>query len=221
MFALMEQTFLRQKITLASAKASTELQQDNKVHDVTVEDTQSLDNPVGDDTKSRNAFEVIARNTSNRGRNAVPDKSDERVNLDDATVKVEQLSQLGAPRKLSTSSLLPANECNKGGCQDAGNGKFCDALSNATESKSCPVPSSKVKDTLNSSGALRYAIHLRFLCPPAKKCSKSVQRCKSDPRKLQQDNCKQDEWEKRFYLYNDLRVVFPQRHTDSDEGKVC
>ena len=27
--------------------------------------------------------------------------------------------------------------------------------------------------------------------------------------------------ERRFYLYNDLRVVFPQRHSDTDEGKVC
>ena len=26
--------------------------------------------------------------------------------------------------------------------------------------------------------------------------------------------------ERRFYLYNDLRVVFPQRHSDADEGTV-
>lgn len=29
------------------------------------------------------------------------------------------------------------------------------------------------------------------------------------------------EQERSFYLYDDMRVVFPQRHSDSDEGKVC
>ncbi|KAJ8441583.1 hypothetical protein Cgig2_023147 [Carnegiea gigantea] len=207
-------TFLRQKITLASAKASADLQQDNKVHDVKVEDARSLDHsPVGDDTKSSNAWEVITRN-------AVPDKSYECFNLGDSTGKGEQLSQFRTPQKMSTSFLLPANEFNKGKCQDAGNKKSCEALSIATEQKSSSVPKSNVKDALNSSGALRYAIHLRFLCPLAKKCSKSVQRCKSDPLDLQQNNCKLDERERRFYLCNDLRVVFPQRHTDSDEGKL-
>lgn len=207
-------TFLRQKITLASSKASAELQQDNKVHDVKLEDTRSLDHsPVEDDTKLRNACEVITRN-------AVPDKSYECLNLDGATGKGEQLSQFRTSQKISASFLLAANECNKGKCQDAGNEKSCVALSNATERKSSSVPTSNVKDALNSSGALRYAIHLRFLCPPAKKCSKSVQRCKSDPIELQQNNYKQDERERRFYLYNDVRVVFPQRHTDSDEGKL-
>lgn len=70
---------------------------------------------------------------------------------------------------------------------------------------------SKVNE--NSTGALRYALHLRFLCPSSKKSSSSVQRCKSDPVSL-------PEGERRFYLYNDLRVVFPQRHSDADEGKV-
>lgn len=59
------------------------------------------------------------------------------------------------------------------------------------------------------SGVLRYALHLKFVCPSRKKSSK-LGRKKS-----------LDDEERRFYLYNDLRVVFPQRHTDSDEGKVC
>ncbi|CBI21305.3 unnamed protein product, partial [Vitis vinifera] len=70
-----------------------------------------------------------------------------------------------------------------------------------------------------SAGALRYALHLRFLCP-SKKCSRSIQRCKSDPLSIPQRTCLDIEGERRFYLYNDLRVVFPQRHSDADEGKL-
>ncbi|GAB2273072.1 hypothetical protein Dimus_007879 [Dionaea muscipula] len=70
----------------------------------------------------------------------------------------------------------------------------------------------KANDTGHGNGVLRYALHLWFLCPHHKKASRSsFQRCKSDPW----------EGERRFYLYNDLKVVFPQRHSDSDEGKVC
>lgn len=53
----------------------------------------------------------------------------------------------------------------------------------------------------NAAGALRYALHLRFLCPFPKKCNSGGA-------------------EKRFYLYGEMRVVFPQRHSDSDEGQL-
>lgn len=72
----------------------------------------------------------------------------------------------------------------------------------------------------NSCGALRYALHLRFLCPSKKKCGKSMNRCISDPLSVPQRSQSDVHEERRFYLYNDIRVVFPQRHTDSDEGKV-
>ncbi|RZC59646.1 hypothetical protein C5167_006956 [Papaver somniferum] len=71
----------------------------------------------------------------------------------------------------------------------------------------------------NTAGVLRYALHLRFLCL-SKRCSKSLQRCKSDPLSNPQTNSLDAGGERRFYLYNDLRVVFPQRHSDSDEGKL-
>lgn len=81
---------------------------------------------------------------------------------------------------------------------------------------------SKINDNAQGGGgALRYALHLRFLCPSPKKCSRSVQRCKSDPTSLPQKPHLDMEGERRFYLYNDMRVVFPQRHSDADEGKVC
>uniref|UniRef100_A0A803RBD9 Atos-like conserved domain-containing protein n=1 Tax=Cannabis sativa TaxID=3483 RepID=A0A803RBD9_CANSA len=76
---------------------------------------------------------------------------------------------------------------------------------------------SRVNDSSNGAGALRYAIHLRFICL-FPKSSKSLQRCKSDPESKPQKKGLDEE--RRFYLYNDLRVVFPQRHSDDDEGKL-
>ncbi|KAL0692619.1 hypothetical protein Bca4012_059799 [Brassica carinata] len=72
------------------------------------------------------------------------------------------------------------------------------------------------KECNGGSGALRYALHLRFICPLPKKASKKPQETKTTGQKkdLEADG------KRRFYLYNDLRVVFPQRHTDSDEGKL-
>ncbi|XP_077229844.1 uncharacterized protein LOC143862661 [Tasmannia lanceolata] len=80
--------------------------------------------------------------------------------------------------------------------------------------------SSKVNENTTGAGVLRYALHLRFLCPSPKKCSRSMQRCKSDPLSEPHGNNLTTEGERRFYLYNDLRVVFPQRHSDADEGKL-
>jgi len=80
--------------------------------------------------------------------------------------------------------------------------------------------SSKINDS-SGGGVLRYALHLRFLCPSSKKSSKSMLRCKSDPSSAPYNSNTVAEEERRFYLYNDLRVVFPQRHSDSDEGEVC
>ncbi|XP_013598711.1 uncharacterized protein LOC106410263 isoform X2 [Brassica napus] len=72
------------------------------------------------------------------------------------------------------------------------------------------------KECNGASGALRYALHLRFICPSPKKASKKPD---NDDTTGQKKNLDSD-GKRRFYLYNDLRVVFPQRHTDSDEGKL-
>jgi hypothetical protein len=86
--------------------------------------------------------------------------------------------------------------------------------------KSC-CSSSKINDC-SGGRVLRYALHLRFLCPSSKKkSSKSMLRCKSDPSSAPYSRSPAPEEERKFYLYNDLRVVFPQRHSDSDEGEVC
>ncbi|XVF13861.1 hypothetical protein REPUB_Repub09cG0005500 [Reevesia pubescens] len=78
----------------------------------------------------------------------------------------------------------------------------------------------KINENTNGAGSMRYALHLRFLCPSPKKCSKSFQRCKSDPGSVPQKTVFDKDEDRRFYLYNDLRVVFPQRHSDADEGKL-
>lgn len=78
----------------------------------------------------------------------------------------------------------------------------------------------KINGNTMGSGVLRYALHLRFLCPFSKKSSRTVQRCKSAPLSAPSISDLDAEGERRFYLYNDMRVVFPQRHSDADEGKV-
>ncbi|KAK3017997.1 hypothetical protein RJ639_004373 [Escallonia herrerae] len=91
-----------------------------------------------------------------------------------------------------------------------------DIIHNATNSRSLRSPS-KVNVNAAASGVLRYALHLRFLCPFPKKNSRTVQRCKSNPSSLPNSNI---EVERRFYLCDDMRVVFPQRHSDADEGTL-
>ncbi|KAL4584708.1 hypothetical protein LXL04_009316 [Taraxacum kok-saghyz] len=92
-------------------------------------------------------------------------------------------------------------------------------LASKTGTRVNNLGSPKVNENPNS-GVLRYALHLRFLCPFSKKKSKSVQRCKSDPLSTPEKNANNTGMERRFYLYSDMRVVFPQRHSDSDEGKL-
>ncbi|KAL3526207.1 hypothetical protein ACH5RR_014579 [Cinchona calisaya] len=78
---------------------------------------------------------------------------------------------------------------------------------------------SKVNGSASNVGSLRYALHLHFLCPSPKKGSKSVQISESDHLHVSHGN-RDNKDKRRFYLYNDLKVVFPQRHLDADEGKV-
>lgn len=83
----------------------------------------------------------------------------------------------------------------------------------------------QLKKSLDRKGStLRYALHLRFVCPPLKNAQQSKQSSISPQETPQlpffgaKDYVGEDK--RRFYLYSDLRVVFPQRHADSDEGKL-
>ncbi|EOA16235.1 hypothetical protein CARUB_v10004376mg [Capsella rubella] len=82
---------------------------------------------------------------------------------------------------------------------------------NECRNKNCRETYRETGQRCSKSGVLRYALHLKFICPSRKKASKSGQK---------KSLVAADERERRFYLYNDMRVVFPQRHTDSDEGKL-
>lgn len=93
------------------------------------------------------------------------------------------------------------------------------SLSGGKESKSVCCPP-KVNKNTTGSGVLRYALHLRFVCPHLKKNLKNGPKSKSGPSSFPSSNNMDSQGERRFYLYNDMRVVFPQRHSDSDEGKV-
>lgn len=83
----------------------------------------------------------------------------------------------------------------------------------------CENGCSRVNANTTAVGALRYALHLRFICPLPKRSSISAR--ESDPSLASQRNSIDTEEHRRFYLYDDLKVVFPQRHSDADEGKVC
>nr|GEV13650.1 hypothetical protein [Tanacetum cinerariifolium] len=77
---------------------------------------------------------------------------------------------------------------------------------------------SRVNGNTAAVGALRYALHVRFLCPHRKR-STMLQKFVSDslsPEKTSLEN----EGERKFFLCSDLKVVFPQRHSDDDEGKL-
>ena len=116
--------------------------------------------------------------------------------------------------KESTKSSSPGSKKNNSDSDDC----CCQVDKVGLGRKKPCCSSSKINDS-SAGGVLRYALHLRFLCP-SKKSSKSMLRCKSDPSSAPYNSNTVAEEERRFYLYNDLRVVFPQRHSDSDEGEV-
>ncbi|CAK7334083.1 unnamed protein product [Dovyalis caffra] len=121
--------------------------------------------------------------------------------------------------KVTVDSLMLETNCSNAKCQRTV-GKEYAGVETCNETDRKPNHCcSKINETTRGGGALRYALHLRFLCPSPKKSSKSVQKCASDHIAIPQRTSLGVEGERRFYLYNDLRVVFPQRHSDADEGK--
>ncbi|GMP29757.1 hypothetical protein CsSME_00004729 [Camellia sinensis var. sinensis] len=121
---------------------------------------------------------------------------------------------------IGSPAMMVQNECNKHVCQRTCDTDFSLADSCQEAIGKSEYACSKVNENAASVGTLRYALHLRFLCPFPKKSSRSVQRCKSNPLSESQKTNFDAEGERRFYLYNNLRVVFPQRHFDADEGKL-
>lgn len=106
------------------------------------------------------------------------------------------------------------------GCTTEIDTKYCMSREGSIANQRSTHSYTRFNDNCSTSGALRYALHVRFLCPSSRKCCKAVQRCISDPFSVPIRNNLDYEEERRFYLYNDIRVVFPQRHSDADEGKL-
>ncbi|GKV26065.1 hypothetical protein SLEP1_g35425 [Rubroshorea leprosula] len=183
-------TFLRQKVTLASSGPNS----------TELKQVQSLG------TKANEGFTSVSK------------KSDPKCSSIDGMETVGSMEHGGGFKETNGSDgveSIDMNRCNNENCKGH---SFVDSW-HATDKK----PSngcSKVNGHTSGAGSLRFALHLRFLCPSPKKCSKLVQRNKSNPvSEAQKTSCDMDA-ERRFYLYNDLRVVFPQRHSDADEGKL-
>lgn len=192
-------TFLRQKATLesccsASAQLKEQLDLNSKVTDVVTPMSNHLVQPGVDATQSN----VTGNETS------------------DVVGSVEEGDQSEKPDSFGEQNI-PSSKFNDG-CRSGKPGYdcYCEDTCNGSDRKifhGC----SKVNENMTGAGALRYALHLRFLCPFPKKSKRSVARCKSDPLSVPKENL--SDRERRFYLYNDMRVVFPQRHSDADEGK--
>jgi hypothetical protein len=81
---------------------------------------------------------------------------------------------------------------------------------------------SNAKNLESAGSVLRYALHLRFMCRRERTTgTKGEQMSESCKVPLSRQSRGSDlKGERRFYIYGDLRVVFPQRQSDADEGKV-
>ncbi|KAK1376087.1 DUF4210 domain-containing protein [Heracleum sosnowskyi] len=193
-------TFMRQKINLASAPGNGGF---NDPH------MKKVGSPL-DLNSSRSLLQSKTLSTDSS-------KVDD-VHRQKSTEQGSSKLHNGLPRDL-TALVLPCGELDHREKINSGVDDITTITSSIIKSKSVNG-SPKANENTSGSGVLRYALHLRFMCPFPKKYSRTVQKCKSDPFSEPLGNNKSFEGERRFYLYNDMRVVFPQRHSDADEGKL-
>ncbi|OEL32953.1 hypothetical protein BAE44_0006028 [Dichanthelium oligosanthes] len=199
-------TFMRQKVTLSpSVLPSNPAEEGNRACDVNVGPKSSQSVSCGSEPRERGAICPECRSDGQSCKSN--DESEKDPN---------------AGRHSLESDCKESNKSNSSGNKkDNSDSDDCccqvDKVGLGGNKPCCS--SSKINDS-SGGGVLRYALHLRFLCPSPKKSSKSMLRCKSDPSSVPYSSNTVAEEERRFYLYNDLRVVFPQRHSDSDEGEL-
>lgn len=212
-----KQTFLRQKATISSSVAASMQSREGKVdHNNKMADNAMLASQRGEDkVVSKNIMETNGINTEHKWESLKNGNENRRESSDmvDFIHNGDASEQIFDNQKKDSASVGVENRYErpdqKDGCWVE---NFC-----ATDKKLLHV-CSKVNE--NTAGALRYALHLRFLCPFPKKSSRSSRKSKSDSLSAQNKPHLDIDGERKFYLYNDMRVVFPQRHSDSDEGKV-
>ncbi|KQJ99161.1 uncharacterized protein LOC100823798 [Brachypodium distachyon] len=198
-------TFMRQKVTLSPTVCPS---------NIVKEESKTS---VGDTNVGPKAQSVSCGSELAQGAVCSEYCNGQKANSTDGSVKKctnIKCYSLDSDMKESYKSTPPVNKKNNSDSDDC-----CCQMDDihSGANKSC-CASSKINDS-SGVGVLRYALHLRFLCPASKKSSKSMLRCKSDPLSVPYSGNTVTE-ERRFYLYNDLRVVFPQRHSDSDEGEL-
>ncbi|KAG4938311.1 hypothetical protein AAZX31_16G048500 [Glycine max] len=209
-------TFLRQKVTLElTGSTSPQLKQRStglnsgdkgipsmqKNHDI------SCDGEV----MHTDATNVVNKTKSTNQGNGKGSSLLNLINKEDSSKQSLKTKMLGVPSSVKLDYECITEKCERNERKECWD-KTCDESGKPLNS--C----SKVKDNSSSGGPLRYALHLRFICPFPKKTNRSTQKSKNNS--LQENSGLDMEGERRFYLCNDLRVVFPQRHSDADEGKL-
>ncbi|KAJ8645996.1 hypothetical protein MRB53_007744 [Persea americana] len=237
-------TFLRQKVTLASSgPTSVVAKEGNRGLDdrkkPTAITTSNRSHPVhhkGESAVSREVDYVYTMGSMNGNSKIVENECSDIIGyaynadaqkndmcnlfqskdaMNPSLYSIQEYMEPSDRFDLSVDNTIQLNECQNIDGEDLNPMDTCQV----TVRKS--VRSfSKVNENNTGAGVLRYALHLRFLCPSHKKSLRSLHRCRSDPLSEPNVNSLDTEGERRFYLYNDLRVVFPQRHSDADEGKL-
>ncbi|KAL6845935.1 hypothetical protein ACP4OV_023383 [Aristida adscensionis] len=195
-------TFMRQKITLSPASPSNPNKEGNKASDIKVESVQ-----YGSELRECG---TLFSEFCEQGRNCY------------STIESEKgCSANRACCSMECDNREPNESIPLGNSENGTSVHGCCCQMDTCqlgERKSC-CGSFKANDG-SAGGVLRYALHLRFLSPFSKKSSRSKQHYKSDLSSEPYRHTAETQGERRFYLYNDIRVVFPQRHSDSDEGEL-
>lgn len=213
-------TFMRQKVTLASPASSDRAKEGNKTQNAQL---GSMVSPASSDQAKGNRVEgakvghspTMVSEKSCVHSGDLPNKIQIIKDMDmifSSTDVCQELSNEFKYGVIGKDSMKLDKDHHQGFDKDGF--RQLDVLHTTSAKSAHSSPKA-------CSGALRYALHLRFLCPFSRKCLKSMQRCVSDPFSVPQRSPMDNTLgERRFYLYNDLRVVFPQRHSDADEGKL-
>ncbi|CAL0323300.1 unnamed protein product [Lupinus luteus] len=202
-------TFLRQKVTLESSSSPMKQGSTDKgvLYKGNPATEKDHDISCSGEVMHTDAVDVVKITKSTNQRIGKDSSLVSLMNKEDSS---EQSPNIPSLVKLDHGCITDKCQTNeRKECWD----KTCD-----DDSRKSLESFSKMKENCNSAGPLRYALHLRFICPFPKRSNRSVQKCRysSLPEKAGLNM----EGERRFYLYNDLRVVFPQRHSDADEGKL-
>ncbi|GAV89407.1 Chromosome_seg domain-containing protein/DUF4210 domain-containing protein, partial [Cephalotus follicularis] len=201
-------TFLRQKVTLSSSGSSP---------------TASKPEKIGLDKRDHGEATLVSQGQPGNTVSSIDQDSEvngsESSDLVDSICTADPFNRSQNDGRVEVPSIR-SEKCNSGECQRTDGKDYVGLIACQGNDRKSTHNCSKVNENTTGAGALRYALHLRFLCPYPKRSSRSVQRCKSDPLFVPQKSCPNVDGERRFYLYNDLRVVFPQRHSDTDEGKL-